>query len=61
MRHFLSVAGIVAGNFVLWTLITFLPVHSMIMFCLAIAVGCLMIYALVRFGIAADSDPSAKG
>jgi hypothetical protein len=61
MRHFLSVTGIVAGNFVLWSLITFLPVHSMIMFSLAIAAGCLMIYALVRIGRSADSDPSAKG
>jgi hypothetical protein len=61
MRHFLSVTGIVAGNFVLWSLITILPVHSMIMFCLAIAVGCLMIYLLVHIGKAADNEPSAKG
>jgi hypothetical protein len=61
MRHILSVAGVVAGNFVLWSLITILPVHSMIMFCLAIAVGCLMIYLLVLVGRAADNKPSAKG
>ena len=61
MRHFLSVAGIVAGNFVLWSLITILPVHSMIMFCLAIAVGCLMITLLVHIGKTADHEPSAKG
>jgi hypothetical protein len=53
----------VAGNFVLWSLITILPVHSMIMFCLVIAVGCLMIAFMVRFGgRAADNDErSAKG
>ena len=61
MRHFLSVAGVVAGNFVLWSLITILPVHAMIMFCLAIAVGCLMISVMVHIGKAPDKDPSAKG
>lgn len=61
MRHFLFVAGVVVGNFVLWSLITILPVHSMIMFCLAIAVGCLMIYLLVHIGKAADDEASAKG
>jgi uncharacterized membrane protein YeaQ/YmgE (transglycosylase-associated protein family) len=61
MRHFLSVVGAVVGNFILWSLITILPVHSMIIFVLAIAVGCLMLYTIVRFGKAADNDPSAKG
>jgi hypothetical protein len=61
MRHFLLVSGTVAGNFILWSLITVLPVHAMIMFCLAVAVGCLMIYLLVRIGKTADNEPSAKG
>jgi hypothetical protein len=61
MRHFLSVTGAIAGNFILWSLITKLPVHSMIIFCLVIAVGCLMLYSIVRFGKAPDNDPSAKG
>ena len=62
MRHFVLMTSAVAGNFVLWALITILPVHAMIMFCLVIAVGCLMIYVMVRFGQAADNDePSAKG
>ena len=61
MRHFLSVTGAVAGNFILWSLITMLPVHSMIIFCLAIAAGCLMLYSIVRLGKTADNDPSAKG
>ena len=61
MRHFLFVVGAVIGNFILWSLITILPVHSMIIFVLAIAVGCLMLYTIVRFGKAADNDPSAKG
>jgi len=61
MRHFLFVVGAVVGNFILWSLITKLPVHSMIIFCLTIAVGCLMIFSLVHFGKAADHDPSAKG
>ncbi len=61
MRHFLLVTGAVAGNFILWSLITELPVHAMIIFCLAIAVGCLMIYVMVHFGKAADNKPSARG
>jgi hypothetical protein len=61
MRHFLSVTGIVVGNFILWSLITNLPVHSMAIFCLVIAVGCLMIYLLVLAGRAAGNKPSAKG
>jgi len=61
MRHFWTVVGALAGNFILWSLITKLPVHSMIIFCLVIAVGCLMLYTIVRFGKAADKDPSPKG
>ena len=61
MRHFLLVTAAVIGNFVLWSLITKLPVHSMVIFCLVIAVGCLMIYLLVLVGRATDKKPSAKG
>jgi hypothetical protein len=61
MRHFLSVTGAVAGNFILWSLITELPVHPMITFCLVIAVGCLMLYVIVHLGKTVDNDPSAKG
>ena len=55
MRHFLLVVGAVAGNFILWGLITELPVPDIIIFGLAIAVGCLMIYVMVHFGKAKDS------
>lgn len=55
MRHFLTVVGAVAGNFILWSLCTVLPVHSMVIFCLVIAVGCLMISVMVRFGKKADN------
>ncbi|MEK7244026.1 MAG: hypothetical protein AAB112_07690 [Thermodesulfobacteriota bacterium] len=61
MRHFLSVVGAIAGNFILWSLITILPVHVMIIFGLAIATGCLMLYTIVHFGKASDNDTSAKG
>ena len=60
MRHFLSVTGAVAGNFVLWSLITILPVHSMIIFGLAIATGCLMLYSIVHFGKAKENDSSTQ-
>ncbi len=55
MRHFWLVTGAVAGNFILWSLITELPLHPMIIFSLAIAVGCLMIYVMVRFGKKTDT------
>jgi uncharacterized membrane protein len=60
MRHFLVVLGAVAGNFTLWALITKLPVHDMILFCLAIAIGCLMLYSIVHFGDAKDNDSSTR-
>jgi hypothetical protein len=61
MRHFLSVVGAVAGNFILWLLITKLPLHDMILFCLAIAVGCLMLYVIVHFGGAKeDASPTQR-
>jgi len=49
MRQLLAVAVPVIGNFILWSLITKLPVHSTIIFALVIIVGCLMIYFLSRF------------
>jgi len=49
MRQLLSVGIPVIGNFVLWSVITKLPVHSTIIFGLVIAVGILMIYTLSRF------------
>jgi hypothetical protein len=56
MRHFLLVVGTVTGNFILWLLITKLPAPDIVVFGLAIAVGCLMIYVMVRFGKRADGD-----
>lgn len=49
MRQILSVGIPVIGNFVLWALITKLPVHSLIVFALVIGVGILMIYFLSKF------------
>lgn len=49
MRQLLAVGVPVIGNFVLWALITKLPVHSTIIFALVILVGILMIYSLSRF------------
>jgi len=49
MRQILAVGIPVIGNFVLWMLITKLPVHSMIIFVLVVLVGILMIYSLSHF------------
>lgn len=60
MRHFWTVVGAIAGNFILWSLITKLPVHPMIIFCLVIAVGCLMLWSIVYFGKAKDNHSSTQ-
>ncbi len=49
MRQILSVGIPVIGNFVLWALISYLPVHATIIFALVIIVGLLMIWALSHF------------
>jgi hypothetical protein len=58
MRHFLTVVGAVLGNFVLWALVTVLPVHVIIIFGLVVAIGCLMLYVIVRSGQAPDKESS---
>jgi hypothetical protein len=50
MRQFLYVLGPIVGNFVVWSIINFLPVHSMIIMSLAIASGIAMISALIYMG-----------
>ncbi|MFZ4441504.1 MAG: hypothetical protein ACOYOS_24090 [Syntrophales bacterium] len=54
MRHFLVVVGAVAGNFILWSLVTKLPMPDIAVFGFAIAIGCLMLYSIVHFGEAKD-------
>jgi len=49
MRQILSVAIPVLGNFILWGLISKLPVHSTIIFALVIITGILMIWSLSHF------------
>ncbi len=49
MRQILAVGVPVIGNFVLWALISKLPVHSTIIFALVIIVGILMIWSLSHF------------
>ena len=58
MRHFLIMTGLIVGNFVAWTLITMLPVHSVIIFALVIMSGVLMISAMIYFGKTMEKDPS---
>lgn len=60
MRHFLVVVGAVAGNFILWALITKLPASDIILFGLAIAIGCLMLYTIVHFGEGKSNGSSTR-
>jgi hypothetical protein len=50
MRQFLCVLGPIVGNFVVWSIISYLPVHSMVIMSLAIASGVAMISALIYLG-----------
>lgn len=58
MRQILSVGIPVIGNFVLWALISKLPVHSTIIFALVIIVGILMIWSLSHFARRPSGDSS---
>jgi hypothetical protein len=60
MKGFLAVVGPVAGNFIAWSLITFLPVHPMIIFFLAIASGILMLCGITYFTRAVDKVKAAQ-
>jgi hypothetical protein len=59
MRQILAVGIPVIGNFVLWALISKLPVHSTIIFALVILVGILMIYSLSHFARKPSQGSSA--
>jgi hypothetical protein len=54
MRQSLAFWGPIAGNFIAWYWITFLPVHPMIIMVLAVASGVLMLYGFVYFEKMAD-------
>jgi hypothetical protein len=60
MKGFLAVVGPVAGNFIVWSLITFLPVHPIIIFALAIASGVLMLYGIVYLWKVVDKNQSTQ-
>ncbi len=60
MRQLLAVGVPVIGNFVLWALISKLPVHSTIIFALVIIVGILMIWSLSHFARRPSRRPSTK-
>ncbi len=49
MRQILAVGIPVIGNFVLWALVSYLPVHSTIIFAVVIIIGILMIWSLSHF------------
>ena len=43
MRQFLSVVGPLVGNFVVWTVVSYLPVHPIVVFILVIMSGVAMV------------------
>ncbi len=60
MRQILAVGVPVIGNFVLWALISYLPVHATIIFALVIIVGILMIWSLSHFARMSNQGSSTK-
>ena len=60
MRQILSVGIPVVANFVLWALISYLPVHATIIFALVIITGILMIWSLSHFARMPSKGSSTK-
>jgi hypothetical protein len=56
MRQFLAVAGPIFATFVLWSLITVIPMYATLMFALVVASGVLMLCGIVHFRKIADKD-----
>ncbi|MBM4307137.1 MAG: hypothetical protein FJ115_11005 [Deltaproteobacteria bacterium] len=61
MKRFLSVVGPLVGNFIVWALITRLPVHPTIIFALVIMSGVLMICAMSYFRGKVEKALSTQG
>ncbi len=49
MRQILAVGIPVLGNFLLWALVSYLPVHATVVFALVIIIGILMIWSMSHF------------
>jgi hypothetical protein len=56
MRQFFSVVGPIFATFVLWSVITVLPMHGLIILTLAISSGVLMLCGMAHFRKTADKD-----
>jgi uncharacterized membrane protein len=56
MREFLAVAGPIVATFVLWSGITLIPMHAIIMFALVVISGVLMLCGIAYFRKIADKD-----
>jgi hypothetical protein len=54
MRQFLAVAGPIFATFVLWSVITVIPMYAILMFVLVVASGVLMLSSIVYFRKIAD-------
>ena len=62
MRQFLSVLGPLVGNFVLWTVISYLPVHPIVIFILVIMTGVAMVSVMAYLvNKPRPEDPSTQG
>ena len=61
MREFLAVVGPLVGNFVAWTLISYLPVHPFVIFILVIMTGVAMVSVMAYLvNKARPEDPSTQ-
>jgi len=60
MKGSLAFAGLLAGNFIAWSLLTLLPVHPVIIMVLALASGILMVLGGMYFMRPVDKDKTAQ-
>jgi len=60
MKQFLSIVGPLVANFIAWSFITWLPVHSTVIFALVIISGVLMMYAMIRLREKVDKGSSTQ-
>ena len=60
MKDFLTLVGLIAGNFIAWWLISFLPARPVIIMVLALASGFLMLLGGMYFMGPVDKGKTAQ-
>ena len=56
MRRFLAIVGPIVALFVFWTVITIIPIHSLLLLALVTFSGVVLMWGIVYFGKTADKN-----